>query len=72
MTTKKCPKCGSNNFQISDYYAIAYLYEVINGVVVADGMEDTCGLNDHIRTICVCRECGHQWNPRKLEYTIDK
>ena len=22
MTDKKCPKCGSRNFQISDYYAV--------------------------------------------------
>ena len=71
MTDKKCPKCGSSNFQISDYYAVAYLYEVEDGVVTADGMDDTCGLSDHVRTVCVCRQCGHVWHPRNFECTID-
>lgn len=34
MTEKKCPKCGSNNFQIVDYYVTGYVYEVENGVVI--------------------------------------
>lgn len=48
MTDKKCPKCGSRNFQISDYYAVAYLYEVEDGVVIADGMDDACNISDHV------------------------
>lgn len=71
MTDKKCPICGCRSFQISDYYAVAYLYEVIEGVVTADGLDDACGLADHVRTVCVCRQCGHVWNPRNFEFTID-
>jgi Zn finger protein HypA/HybF involved in hydrogenase expression len=69
MTNKRCPKCGGRNFQICDYYAVAYLYEVTNGFVEADGMDDE--FPEKIRTVCVCRDCGHQWNPKKLEYEID-
>lgn len=71
MTDKKCPFCGYRSFQISDYYAVAYLYEVEDGIVTADGMDDACSLSDHVRTVCVCSQCGHEWNPRKFDFTID-
>lgn len=70
MTDKKCPKCGSRNFQIADHYSVAYLYEVQDGVVEADGMDNDFGR--HIETTCTCHNCKHQWHPRNLEYTIDK
>lgn len=37
MTTKKCPKCGSKNFQITDYYIRGYIFEVEEGTVHANG-----------------------------------
>ena len=38
MTDKKCPKCGSRNFQIVDYYTRPYIYEVEDGKVMLDGI----------------------------------
>lgn len=70
MTDKKCPKCGFGNFQIADEYVVAYLYEVQDGVVEADGMENDAV--EHVRTTCTCRACGHHWHPRNFNYTIDK
>lgn len=69
MTEKRCPKCKSKNFQIVDYYTRPYIYEVEDGYVVADGIGEEAY---HVRTICVCRECGYEWSPRKFEYTIDE
>lgn len=68
MTDKKCPKCGSRDFQISDYFVTGYIYEVLNGVVTAEGADDG---GEHVRTICRCYNCNHLWNPRKFDYTID-
>ena len=34
------------------------------------GMLD--GMEEHIRTECVCNNCGYSWHPRKLDYAIDK
>lgn len=69
MTEKKCPKCGSRHFQINDYYTRPYIYEVTDGIVVADGVGEEA---DHVRTHCVCRYCGHKWTPRLFNYTIDE
>ena len=69
MTDKKCPKCGSRNFQIVDYYVVGYIYEVEDGKVIAEGQDDG---NEHVRTSCVCRECGHEWHPRNFNYEIDE
>lgn len=69
MTDKKCPKCGSRNFQIADYYTRPYIYEVEDGKVIGDGMGEE---SDHVKTTCVCRECGHEWHPKKFEYIIDE
>lgn len=70
-TKKRCPNCGGNVFQISDFYSVAYLYEVIDGIVFADGMDDACCMSDHVRTVCVCRLCGHIWHPRNFDFSID-
>ena len=69
MTDKKCPKCGSRNFQIVDHYDTGYIYEVEDGVVTAEGADDG-GM--HLRTTCTCRNCDHQWHPRNFDYTIDQ
>lgn len=69
MTDKKCPKCGSRNFQIVDYYTRPYIYEVEDGKVMADGIGEE---SDHVKTTCVCRGCGYEWHPKKFEYTIDE
>ena len=68
MTDKKCPKCGSKNFQITDYWGTGYIYEVEDGVVHGEGSDDG---GEHIRTNCVCRECGHEWHPRNFDYSVD-
>jgi len=70
MTEKKCPKCGSQNFQVVDYYVTGYIYEVANGIVTAEGTDDG---GDHVRTNCVCRNCGHNWHPKNLDknFAID-
>lgn len=68
MTTTKCPKCGSRNFQIIDYFVTGYIYEVIEGKVLPDGADDG---GVHVKTNCVCRNCNHQWHPRNFEYVID-
>ena len=70
MTNSRCPKCGGRNFQIADEYTTAYLYEVIDGVVEADGEDKDCG--NHVRTTCTCRDCDHIWHPRRFTYSIDK
>lgn len=69
MTDKKCPQCGSRYFQIVDYYVVGYIYEVEDGRVNADE-QDSGG--EHVRTTCLCRDCGHQWHPRNFNYTIDE
>ena len=69
MTDKKCPQCGSRNFQICDEYVQELLYEVEDGIVEAMGAGDG---GKHIRTTCVCRNCSYNWHPRKLIYTIDE
>lgn len=69
MTDKKCPKCGSRNYQIVSYDVVGYIYEVEDGYVCAEGQDDG---GEHIRTTCVCRECDHQWHPRKFDFTIDE
>ncbi len=71
MINKKCPKCGSRNFQLVDYYVAGYIYEVTDGVVEADGQDEG---GRHVKTTCVCRQCGHQWHPRlkNNDFSIDK
>ena len=69
MTDKKCPKCGSRNFQIVDYCITGYIYEVEDGVVIANGVDDG---GDRVKTSCVCRECNHCWHPKKMDFVIDK
>ena len=51
MTDKKCPKCGSNNFQIVDYFVTGYIYEVENGVVNGNGADDTVMLGRKLKSI---------------------
>lgn len=68
MTDKKCPKCGKQHFQLVDEYVQELIYEVEDGIVTPDGSGDG---GEHIRTTCHCRECGHSWHPRNLDYTID-
>lgn len=68
MTNKKCPICGSHNFQITDFYVRGYIYEVHDGIVLADGEDDG---GERVRTTCVCRDCDHIWHPRNFDYTID-
>ena len=70
MIDKKCPRCGGQNFQIADYYPVAYLYNVKDGIVEADGMDNDFGRR--IKTVCTCYDCNHQWHPKKIEYEIDK
>lgn len=69
MIDKKCPQCGSRYFQIVDYYAVGYIYEVEDGRVIAEGQDDG---GEHVRTTCVCRDCGRQWHPKKMNYEIDE
>lgn len=69
MIDKKCPKCGSTDFQIVDYYITGYIYEVENGYVMGDGVDDG---GKHVKTVCTCRKCGYCWHPRKIEFTIDE
>ena len=69
MTNKKCPKCGSRSFQICDEWVNDLIYEVTEGVVVAEGAGSG---GEHIRTTCYCRKCGHIWHPRNFHYTIDE
>lgn len=69
MTDKRCPKCGSRNFQIIDYDVVGYIYDVEDGKVIADGQDDG---GEHVRTTCICRECGHEWHPRNFNFEIDE
>lgn len=69
MINKKCPKCGSRYFQIVDYYVVGYIYEVEDGKVIAEGQDDG---GKHVRINCYCRECHHEWHPRKCDYVIDE
>lgn len=69
MTDKKCPKCGSKYFQINDFYVVSYIYEVEDGIVIADGQDEG---GEQVKTTCVCRDCGHLWHPRKMNYEVDE
>ncbi len=69
MTDKKCPRCGSQNFSISDYWVTCYLYEVENGTVNAEGSDGDTG--KHIKTECICKECNHRWHPHNFDFSID-
>lgn len=71
-TNKKCPKCGSKNFQVVAYSIVGYIYEVEDGRVIADGQDD--GDSKDVRVNCVCRECEHQWHPKRLndDFVIDE
>lgn len=69
MIDKKCPKCGSRYFQIVDYYVVGYIFEVEDGRVIAEGQDDG---GEHVRTTCVCHDCGSQWHPKKMNYEIDE
>lgn len=70
-TTKVCPKCGSNSFTVFDRSVRCYVYIVTNGYVEADGDTD---YSEHVKTTCVCDECGHKWHPRRLNdnFIIDE
>ena len=70
MTNKKCPRCKSKKFQLVDYYITGYIYEVEDGVVTGEGQDDG---GDHVKTVCLCRNCGHHWHPRNLDndFVID-
>ena len=69
MTNKKCPKCGSRNFQISDYVIMGFIYEVEDGEVTGEGMDEG---GKRVSTICRCRNCDHSWHPRNFEFIVDK
>lgn len=69
MIEKRCPRCGSKDFQLVDYFVVGYIFEVQDGVVSADGQDDG---GERVRTTCVCRNCDHQWHPKNLDYTIDE
>lgn len=69
MINKKCPQCGSRYFQIVDYYVVGYIFEVEDGKVIADGQDEG---GEHVRTICVCHDCGRKWHPKKCDYVIDE
>lgn len=68
MINKKCPKCGSRNFQIEDEYTTVYMYQVVNGEVEADGEDKDCGR--HVSTTCYCNECGYGWHPKKMSFML--
>ena len=68
MTDAKCPKCKSNSFLIEDIRETSYFYTVEDGVVYSAGDDDSGKI---IKTICTCTKCGHKWNKRKLDFTID-
>lgn len=61
QTNKRCPKCGSRNFQIADTCAVDYLYECRDGIITANGQGDGC---DQIKRTCFCLECEHSWHPK--------
>lgn len=65
-TNKKCPKCGSRNFQIVDYCSTPLLYECEDGVITANGQGDSGEL---LKRVCICRECETQWTPRGEVFT---
>lgn len=71
MTTKKCPKCNQQDFQLIDYYVTGYIYDVVNGYVTANGADDG---GRHVKSRCFCRICGHVWSPRHLDsnFRIDE
>ncbi len=60
-TDKKCPKCGSRNFQIVDTCAMDLLYKCKDGIITANGQGERC---DQIKRTCFCDECEHEWHPK--------
>lgn len=60
-TDKKCPKCGSQDFMITNYCTMDLLYESKGGEVEPMGMGD---YSKTISTICDCYKCGYSWHPK--------
>lgn len=53
---------------MEDIRETSYFYTVEDGVVYSGGVGDGGKV---IKTICTCTKCGHKWNRRKLNFTID-
>lgn len=66
-----CPKCGCGCFHIYDSYVATYMYFVHDETRMVEPMGMLDGVAEHVRTECVCNNCGYSWHPRKLDYTID-
>lgn len=67
MINKKCPKCGSREFQIAENFSVDTLYEVKDFMVYESNVKRSV----HLHTTCTCHKCKHKWHPRNIEYTID-
>lgn len=68
MTSEKCPKCGSRNFQIVDHYDTGYMFEVKEGFVTPESSDNG---GEHLYTVCSCHKCNHLWHPKQFRYEID-
>ena len=70
MTTKQCPKCRNKDYRIEEQYTTTYIYQVVNGTVIACGENNDS--QDHIKTTCICDACKHKWHPRNFNFTVDE
>ncbi|MBR1525067.1 MAG: hypothetical protein IJ640_00205 [Prevotella sp.] len=68
-TNKRCPRCGSRSFQVDAVCETTYIYQVEDGIVTPDGM-DNDGMTP-IRTICTCNRCNYHWHPKKYDDAIE-
>lgn len=62
QTKKKCPKCGSKDFQVDEYVEITNKYTAEGGIITFEGTSD---FGDTKAIYCKCHKCGYTWHPRR-------
>ena len=69
MIEKKCPKCGSRNYEIELKVTAYLLFIVEDGKVIPNGYDMDAGRSAAPR--CYCDKCGHAWTPRNCDFVVD-
>ena len=62
-STAKCPRCGSGSYAMREVTEAIKEWEVVDGQFDPRAGADDCG--DIIQVTCICRNCRHEWTPRR-------